>query len=302
MLAGIVAFVHSVASAQEPEPEARESDPRESEPMHCARTGDARWVIDQTLALQIEPTGAELATSLGLCIPLVQGEGELFDYTHVEPGVSTQITFGYVQAGGYVELIPISFLVLRVAMHSIVYFPAAIDGTGYYPFPSYDVRFAPDDVPIDNAESAAGFNAIAGATLQIEVPIADPVSLLVVNDFGFEYWSLGDGPFYLNCRWDLILADSDSFLRNDAFLLAAIALDSHVTLQAGGYSTLRYVPASDYVAHHAGGLVAAFFDRLSGAIAELTIFASVGGYSHHQFRTGVTIIGGAFATYDLGRL
>jgi hypothetical protein len=304
-VASLSLVVHThAAHAQDSDTREREgaSEATRSEPRHCAHSGEARWLVEQALAAQIEPTGAELSTSLGLCIPLVEGEGELFDYTHVEPGLSTQVTFGYVNAGGYVEIVPISFLVLRAAMHSVFYFPAAIDGTGYFPLASYDSPFSPGDLPSEAAQAAVGFNAIAAATLQLELPIADRWSVIVVDDVGFEHWSVGDGPLYYNCRFELVLAASDSFLRNDAFVLASIELAGDIALQVGGYSTLRYVPESEYLAHHTGGVVAGSLRRLAPAIAELTLFASIGGYTHHAFRSGVTLVGGVFATYDLGPL
>jgi hypothetical protein len=256
----------------------------------------------QTLAVQAAPVGGELELRVGGCWPLIADQGELFDYTHLVVGLNAQVTAGYVQVGPYVEVVPVSVLGFRAELHTVNYFPAGFSGAGYFSRPSYQASTRTEDLTADEAGSAMGFNAVVVAWLQLEIELDASVSIFVWDEAALEHWSLGDGPYYYNARWDLMLQASDELLRNDAFVGAALQLTPALTIGLGPLSALRRVPAADYTAHQLGGALLFGWRPPSGALRSLETFIAAGGFLEHSFRRGPFGLLTLTAGWDLGAL
>lgn len=282
------------ASAVEPE--------AASAGQHCVGQASARWFSEQILTLQAAPSGGELEAKVGACWPLIRGEGELFDYTRAVVGLDVQATAGYVQLGPYLELMPVSVLGLRAELHWVDYFPAGFAGAGYYPRPSYDAGFRYRDLPADDAASASGYNAVLVAWLQLEVELTDSLSVFAWNEAALEHWSLGDGPYYYNARWDLILAADDELVRNDAYAGASLSLTPDLSLGLGPMSSLRHVPEAGYTAHQVGAAFNGSWQTSGGSLRSLDAFVAAGGFVAHSFRQGAFVIVSLIAGWDLGAL
>jgi hypothetical protein len=309
------AVVAHAATSSAAEPAAAASGPAASEPdisasdleqaspgQHCVGQPSARWFSEQILTLQAAPSGGELEAKLGACWPLIRGEGELFDYTRAVLGLDVQATAGYVQLGPYLELMPVSVLGLRAELHWVDYFPAGFAGAGYFPRPSYDAGFRYSDLPADDAAGASGYNAVLVAWLQLELEVAASLSVFAWNEAALEHWSLGDGPYYYNARWDSILAADDELVRNDAYVGASLALTPDLSLGFGPMSSLRHVPRAGYTAHQLGAAFNGSWQTSAGSLRSLDAFVAAGGFVAHSFRRGPFLIVSLIAGWDLGAL
>jgi hypothetical protein len=269
---------------------------------HCTGRSDRRWFGEQTVFVQSQPAGAELEAKVGACWPFITGQGELFDYTHVLLGADVQATAGYVQAGPYVELMPLSVLGFRAELHWVDYYPAGLSGVGYHRLPSYAAAFRQSDLPAAGAAHATGYNGVLAAWLQIEIGLSGPISVFAWDEAALEHWSLGDGPYYYNARWDLVLASSDELVRNDAFAGVNAALTPELKLGAGPVSLLRRVPAAHYTALELGGALNLSWQPRLGALRSLDGLLGGGKFVAHSFRRGVFLVLSLAARWDLGAL
>jgi hypothetical protein len=171
-----------------------------------------------------------------------------------------------------------------------------MDGAGYYGFDDYDPNLDPQGLSAANAGSATGYRASFSGTLQGMVPMGSS-RLLLLNRFGAERANVGDQPFYYDVRNDLVRAQQDWMLTNDAFL----GID--VVFRGGIYDSLRYLPASGETANQAGPLVMMIFDRPGKVLSAVEPFVRAGFYTHHGSRQDeTTILGGLSLRYDLASI
>ncbi len=72
-----------------------------------------------------------------------------------------------------------------------------------------------------------------------------PLELVFLNETAVELWSIrSETGFYYNLRADLVLAETDVVVTNDALLPAGIPLREGVRLRIGVADELQHVPAS----------------------------------------------------------
>lgn len=269
---------------------------------HCIGRGDRRWFSEGTLVLQSAPVGAELEVKFGACWPFVAGKGELFDYSHVVLGADVQTTAGYVQAGPYVELMPLSVLGFRAELHWVDYYSSGLSGVGYHRRPNYAAAFRPSDLPAARAAHASGYNGVLAAWLQLEIELGGSVSLFGWDEAALEHWSLGDGPYYYNARWDVILAANDDLVRNDAYVGVNAAFMPELKVGLGPVSLLRRVPAAQYTALELGGAINLSWQRSLGPLRSLDALLGGGKFIAHSFRRGVFGVLSLTARWDMGSL
>jgi len=259
-------------------------------PEHCLGTAQRQWVIDETLIGVVNPEGFEHQLRVALCLPLITRPGLLFDYTHFEVGLTDYLGPVYNHLGVYTSVDPLSFLQLRADAQGVVYWPLHfVDGAGYFALPGYTSRYADDRLPDRAARSAVGFNATLSATLRGAVDLTARVGLLVTSYFAGDFWYVGDSPYYVNLRRDVVLARSDWLLKSTTHLLVDVRLREGLGLHVGVTDDLTYVPRSGYLGNLIGGWVSLPIRRRA-RLREVEPFVRVGGYTHHAFRT--TIDGG----------
>lgn len=295
----------SVALAQPAVEAADEEAPIERlpPPQHCTGERSSRWVLHQHLFFQVGPTGLESSLRAGLCFPLVDDPGLLWNSTHVEVGVANLLSPAYVALGPYVEVIPIAPIVLRIEAMPTVYFPFPFDRAGYFGLTSYNDDFRPDALTSDLAESAFGWNVNGIAMLRLRFPSEGLFRVLLLDIFNVEFWSIGSEPFFYLLRRELVLAESDWELTNDAALALEIAIEDELLLRFGVYDSIKWVFASDYVVHHVGAIATMAIQNVSGGVFEIQPLIRFGFYTHHAFREGDPyVLIGATADYDLGGL
>lgn len=268
----------------------------------AAQDGGLRGVIHERLVLLLNPMGAEHELRAGVRARLGDPDALLFTGAHAEAGGVSQVSPVYAIHGGYLQVSPLAFLVLRAEMTGTLMWPIGMDGAGYYPLGGYGADVRSEQLPGHAGEGAGGWNLTLAATLQGLVPLG-PARLLIWNQTQISHVTLGEASHFYSLEHDLILAGRDWVLENDALLLAEVSLSESVALRFGAYDNLRHVPASGYVGHQVGPIVMLAFERPADAVTSLGLFVRGGWYTHHVVRRDeVTTLGGVQVTYDLGRL
>jgi hypothetical protein len=253
---------------------------------------------------QLGPGGAESSMRFGLCLPLLAGPSILFAYTNIEIGIANYLSPAYGHLGPYVQITPLSPLVLRAELTGVTYWPFPLaDRAGYFPLDGYDAPFEPSDLPSEMAGSATGFNFKATAILRVRVRLGSRVALVLLDLFEAEYWEVGDATHYFLLRRELVTAASEWVLANEILVGAELSITPAFALRAGVYDSLKYVPSVGYRSNQVGAFVMGYWPRASGTVLELQPLVRLGVYTDHAFRQGgLSLLFGALASYDLGFL
>lgn len=274
---------------------------------NCVGATTPRWSAHQTLVLLLNPQGAEHNLRVGLCVPLYDSPDVVLALNHVELGAVTYVSPIYAIGGGYAQLVPLSFLVLRTELGGVGSWSIPLDGAGYYPRDGYDARWSASDLPAATGGTASGWTFRGMAALRGLVDLATspsgPLRLVVYDAFFADYTELGDAAYFAQLRFDVVSARHDWVLSNEAMLMIGIPIPDGPELRIGAYDAMRDVPASGYVGNQVGGLLMFTWMNPCPGIAELSVFVRVGGYTNHGVRLGqATTLGGATADHDLGGL
>jgi len=265
-----------------------------------SETAGTRLVMHQQLALLLNPMGAQHELQVGLRAPLGPQDELLFGGAHAEAGVVSRVAPIFAITGGYLEVSPLSFLVLRAEFTGNALWPIGMDGAGYYGLEGYDSDVQSESLSGDAGGSATGWSVRLLAGLQGAIPVGDG-RILLVDQMSFQHVSMGDAPYYYSAEHDLVLGQSDWVVQNDALVLAEIPAASDLLVRAGLYSNLRWVPESGYVGHQLGPMVAVTFSDVSEEVESITPFVRGGYYTHHQTRAEeLTVLGGISISYDFG--
>ncbi|HUJ59667.1 MAG TPA: hypothetical protein VLX92_14280 [Kofleriaceae bacterium] len=268
-----------------------------AEPHHCVDERGAHLILDETLVGITNPLGVENQLQLYACWPLVETPGLLFDYTNVELGLYDNLSPIYVQQGAFVQVTPLSPLVVRAEVAGVQYWPLPIDGAGYYAVSGYRADFRDAALPAARGGSATGVEAGSSVTLQGALPLAPRLGLVASDTLNPEYWRLGDGAYWVNERRDVILARSDWLVKNTAALLVEVKR-APATLRAGVTDDFTAVPRAGYAANLVGGLATLDVRHPTPSLHEVSAFVRVGDYTAHAFRRGVSVFFGLSAVWE----
>jgi len=276
------------------------ASPARAEPdsgRYCLDGPRERGVLGMTLVGLTNPLGAEHQLELQYCMPLVRRPGLLFEYTNWKVGLTNYLAPVYDYGGPFVSVSPLSFLQLRAEVMGVGIWPIPMDACGYHAVSGYGADFGPGALPASEGETATGWTANASAVLQAKIPLGTEVALLAVNVTALEYWSVGSGDYNLNVKHDLLLARRDYLVRNLSLLLVEIPIRG-LALRVGAMDELKRVPRGNYTANLVTGFAALVMPKALGT-HELQPFMRVGGYTHHAFRTGVHLLVGVGAAWDV---
>lgn len=305
------------AASPTPAPKPRPVEPPTPEaPVSEACDGKGRtgWMARLTVLGLSNPLGGVVSTRVGWCRPLVRRPGILWKMTSLEAGALHLITPSFSRQGGYLAVAPFSFLVLRVAVTGVWYWPVpGFQIAAYWEAEGYDQSWPSNGVSNDltvDKEHGGGLNVQTTAVLRVAVGLGrmrhGKARLLVVNGLGLEYWYFPGHDYYYNQRADAVLARSDLALTNDAALLLELPLSPAVSLRFGATDSLAYVPRAGRLAwHQVGGLIMLPLRLKARRVAELTPFLRATGYTHHAARRlsfGAGFIIGVAMAFRVGRL
>ncbi len=273
---------------------ARAEDGHPPDPMH--------GVVHQRVIALLNPMGAEHTMQVGFRGPLGDQNDILFMGAHAETGLVSYFSPVYMVQGGYVQVSPFSFFVLRAELTHNFVWPIGLSGAGYYGLQGYDDDVSEDALSPELARTAEGWSMRMSATLQGLVPLG-PVRILFQDQLMMQYAVLGDASHYYDMKWDLIARRQDWVLINSAVLLLEIDLDATLHLRVGAYDDARFVPQSSYLGHQVGIIAMLGIDRPAPEVGHVTPFVRTGYYTDHVVRRDeFTILGGVDISYDLGAI
>lgn len=275
----------------------------EPDPPAPAHSRGARAVLHQQLVALLNPMGAEHRLELGLRDELGNPDDILTSLAHIEGGIATAVSPVYAMGGGYLQVAPVSFLVLRGEIVGATVWPIGMSGAGHYALGGYGADVRAQALPAENAGTASGWLATVSATLQGALDLTTGVRLLLLSELGLTRAVMGEAPFYYSMKHDLVLAREDFVLTSSSFLGMELRAASDLVVRFGAYDDLRHVPGSGYVGHQVGPVVMLEWAHPAPMVGSLAIFVRGGGYTHHVTREGeATILGGVAVDYELGGL
>ncbi|MGE0788506.1 MAG: hypothetical protein AB7S26_22715 [Sandaracinaceae bacterium] len=267
----------------------------------CVGHDEARWTAAQSLVLLLNPMGAEHNFRVGICVPLYRTDDAVLALNHFEAGVSTYLSPVYFVPGGYAQVAPASFWILRAEIHGLAVWPIPLNGAGYYPRSGYADSWMYDDLPADQGGSTGGLTVRFFSVLRGRVELTPSVAIVAFDATWTEVNLLADGGYWLDVRDDLIAASGDWIVANEGALLLQATLPEGVALRFGAYSALRANPRAEYVGHQVGPIAMLSLGRIDTHVDALSVFIRLGVYTHHRFRVGqaATMLGMS-VDWDLG--
>lgn len=272
---------------------------------HCLDEQKRKLLLEHFMGGSINPLGIENQLILTYCMPFLEKPGLLFDYTKLEFGLANYISPTHLHVGPTVKFAPLSFLILRAELTAFYIWPIPLQGAGYIQTKDYS-DFNPDTVrpKIGEATDIYGLRTALGVTLQGAVPLGKRVEILLVNGLTGEFWKVANGdrpsPFWYVAKLDGIMNGSgDWALINNAALLLSIKASQNHAVRIGVSDSLLYIPQSGYTGNIAAGLVAWSVQNLRNLAKSFAFFVRVGSFTHHAFRSGITLAAGLDITYEL---
>ncbi|MGE0785139.1 MAG: hypothetical protein AB7S26_05575 [Sandaracinaceae bacterium] len=260
----------------------------------------AHPVAHEELVLLLNPMGAQHTLRAGARAALGDQDDLFFDGAHAEAGAVSYASPVFAIQGGYLEVSPLSFLVLRAEFTADAMWAIGMDGAGYYGLDGYDGDVHSQALGADRGGSATGWSMRYGAQLQGAIPLGDGARLILVDCATVNYTRMGEAPFYYSMQYDLVAARAEWLVLNDAHLLVEIELGRDIALVAGLYDNARFVPSSGYVGHQLGPIVALDLRGIDPAIDSLGVFVRGGYYTDHVTRAdSFTILGGISIDWDM---
>ena len=260
-------------------------------------------VAHERVAALLNPMGAEHRLDVSVRGEIGDQSDLFFDGAHWQLGATSFVSPVYAIGGGFLELAPFSFLVLKGEVMGATVWPIGMDGAGHYAVSGYDADVNAESLPANQAGSANGLYAGGSATLQGAIDLDARVRVIAASETGLYFVSLGTASHYTSMRYDLVLAREDLVLTNEALLAVDVRAESDLVVRTGIYDDLRHVPASGYVGHQVGPIVMLEWSHVAPSIEHLTVWVRGGMFTHHAIRAGEpTILGGVAVDYDLGGL
>jgi hypothetical protein len=290
---------------------------------HCLGEEKQKLLLEHYMAGSINPLGIGNLLRLSLCTPLITSRrGLLYDLTNVEFGALLTNSPTDVQAGGFISLVPLSFLVLKAEATGFYIWPIPLQGAGFIkttdPSDFSKALLSPSPFGANPATTAYGARALIGATLQAQFSLGKWVDVSVVDGASYEYWKLAsDGfaqflsdqqaagrpqPGFYSARRDVILLGSgDGLVTNSAVVLVGLKPHPNLAIRIGATDDLVYVPSHGYLGNIAAALVVVSVKNLRDLAKSFSFFIRAGAFTHHAWRvgTGATLALGLDITYEL---
>jgi hypothetical protein len=270
---------------------------------NCAGRPEARWTYNMLFVFKYNPLGVEYRGRVGVCAPFIRDRGALFDLSNVGVGIAHEISPAYGHLGGYVDFAPLSILTFRVMATGLVYWEFPMNRAAYFPVDNYEAEITSELYPPERGFTATGWNVNFIANFQLKIDIG-PIGLVALDSFAYELWRVGDEPYYVNLRHDVVMRAYDQVVANEAMLMVEIGLPRNMLLRVGAFDSLRWIGDATYNNHHLGLVAMLAWPELPRGTRNLTVFLRAGWYvdrSPVDISPGTPVIYlGLLSTWDLG--
>jgi hypothetical protein len=256
-----------------------------------------RLVINNLLAVRLNPLGLENQTRLGYQSVLYRNEGALFRDNFLFLGANSRLSPASIKAGPSVELQPLSIFNLRLSAEYVGFF-STFGFLQSRPSPNADYSQASRDA----GDEAGQEYATSGMRLAIEPLVQLKVGPIAVrNRFSLEYWSMrlrGEDRVWYDATLDTLVPGKGFNYANDLDVLflgrPPLVVGARYSLVEPLYAS-RQLPAGEDLAvdnsHHRVGLLAAyvFWDEGYTAFNKPAVLLNVAWYLTHRYRTGAEV-------------
>lgn len=284
--------------------ESLEEEESEVTGQNCMGQPEARWVYHQMLVAKFNPLGAEHYGRVGVCAPLIRNHGMLFDLSHIEFGISHALSPAGMHIGGFLEVSPLSLLILRVTAQGMMYWPFPISRAAYFDVDGYEANIDSDYYPHEDGAFETGWNVNFDVILQARVSLGN-LGLVFLDSFSYELWKVGDpDTYYINLRHDMVMQGWDQVIANEAMLMLEIPVHERFSLRVGAYDALRYVPASEQANNSVGLIAMLSWPEVGNITQGMNVFMRLGWYTNRpeqNYGQGVPVIYlGLSYNFDLG--
>ena len=252
---------------------------------NCLGQAKPAPVLNSLFGIKYGAWGLEHRLRIGYCAPLVKKSGLLFDYSFIQAGYQQHLTPIYLMPGGYLQVAPLSFLIFNFEAAPVLYWPIGLGAAGYYPIDSYESDFSASALPGEDGATALGWYVRGGVTLQLAAPLG-PVRLIILNSLNVERWVIGDAAHYFHNKHDLPAANPESFIDNNAIVMAEFKVHRNAQLRLGINDQLTQTFGGEGVSNVVAGVAMLNLSKLGPRIVNFMPILRLGGRTHHPVRQG----------------
>lgn len=206
----------------------------------CATPVSADNSADVTPRLELDLVS--LYNPLGISLSLKgyqrriyqHSESQLWDGLYYQFGMQANINPAFSRLGVHLEWLPIGFLQLRVQSDRLFF--SGSHGS-LLAFPSSDAPFGDDDIESREGDEVSGTGSRSLLNLTLRARFGN---IIIRNVTDFAYYEFpGQGPFYLEREYELLMASRDHLLSNQLYLLFEFSNQSGTTFIGPYYETIR---------------------------------------------------------------
>jgi hypothetical protein len=163
------------------------ADASEAAPSAAPEHSSVHVVGHERVAALLNPMGAEHRLDLSVRGEVGDQDDLFFDGAHWQLGATSFVSPVYAIGGGFLELAPFSFLVLKGEVMGMTVWPIGMDGAGHYAVSGYGADVHSANLPADAAGSASGFTAGGNGTLQGAIDLDAHVRIIAADEVGLYY-------------------------------------------------------------------------------------------------------------------
>lgn len=305
--------------------------PTRNQGSHCLGQGERKLWLEHYMAGSINPLGIENQFRVTYCMPLIEKPGILFDTTNIETGLLNLISPTHVHLGGFLNVTPLAIFTFRTELTGFHIWPTPLQGAGFKTTNNagdYSIEFLNRD-----GGSAWGVRLLFGGSLQGQVKFNKYVDVSFVDSFNGEFWRMypsdpNPGEYYYLAKRDVMARVTGEWIfNNTAVLIFGFHPSPNHTIRIGvtddlvhtpniGLSEFTMTPTMDpiprfsipypidrgYYGNIAAGILAYSVKNLRNLARSFAMFIRVGTFTHHPYRTGITLAAGLDVYYELTKL
>ncbi|MCK4710327.1 MAG: hypothetical protein KAU21_17050 [Gammaproteobacteria bacterium] len=170
--------------------------------------------LEVDLISLINPLGISLSANGFYRQVYRHDESPLWDGLYYQTGLQANLNPAFARAGIHLEWLPVAILKLRL-QYDRFYFSGS--NGSLLSFASADDLFGDDELLAREGEEVSGYGDRALFQFEFRAKLNN---MIIRNITGLVYYRFpGDGPYYLEREYEILMATSDDVVSNQTFLL-----------------------------------------------------------------------------------
>lgn len=235
----------------------------------AAQKAEKGIFLDQSIAVCVQPSGAQSATKLSYSMPLYNRSGVLWESAKIDAGLDNRLTPSYEAPFLFIDVVPIAFIDIRARAGYMQFYRAL--GYGFTELPSYDAEYSESKRSALRRRNKGGLWFDLAPSLRLAFGPA-----AFVNTFTYTRIDFGERGYFYEPYEDVVLRCTDHTFMNDTILVWRFG-----PLAAGVDHFIIGVPGSEYVSETASAI--AVFSANAGAGAGWYAGAKAGIYLRNRY-------------------